>query len=196
MIRHRPALNPFQEVMALWESVRPYNFAHVFRLRGRADAASLQEAIRGACRAAGLGVLVLDRRRRRYRYEPAEGIALREMQGEDPGLERFWKTVAAEIDRPFPGEPHHPIRWWVRDDPAGGSHFLAAIYRHLVADAAASCLLVGRVLRRYYRAAGDETPLVVHPPDYAAVMASHYQRHGYLPSLLRAARRFFRLRRV
>ena len=194
MIRPWHALSPFQQVMALWESVRPYNFAHVFRLRGPADAASLQEAVRAACRDAGLGVLVLDGRR--YRYEPAEDITLGEMEGEDPGLERFWKTVAAEIDRPFPAGPHHPIRWWVRDDPANASHLFVAVYRHLVADAAASCLLVGRALRRYYRAAGDETPLIVHSPDHAVAMAPHYRRGGRLPSLLRAARRFFRLRRV
>ena len=190
-------LNPFQQVMALWEEVRPYNFAHVIRLRGPADAVLLHEAIQTACQVAGVGKLVLDREGRRYFYEPAETVQLCEMKSEDSSLETFWRTIADEINRAFPEEPHHPVRWLVRDDPGSGSHFLVAIYRHLVADFASSCLLLRRVLNRYYRMpTGDEKPLVVHPPDYSRVMRSRNWRRDYLTTFFQAARRYFRLRHV
>lgn len=42
-------LNVFQEVMALWEEIHPYNAGQVVRLRGLADPGSLQKAIQVAC---------------------------------------------------------------------------------------------------------------------------------------------------
>src|SRR3972149_4028176 len=110
--------------MALWEEGHPYNFAHVFRLRGPADVPALHEAIQTACQAAGVGKLVLDRKGRRYFYEPAQSIDLCEMRDEHPSLASFWRTIADELNRAFPSEPHHPVRWWVRDDPQPGAHFL------------------------------------------------------------------------
>jgi len=190
-------LNPFQQVMALWEEVRPYNFAHVIRLRGPANPVLLHEAIQTACHVAGVGKLVLDREGRRYFYEPAESVQLCEMKSEDSSLEPFWRTIADELNRAFPAEPHHPVRWLVRDDPSSGSHYLVAIYRHLVADFASSCLLLRRILNRYYRmSTGDEKPLVVHPPNYSRVMRRHYWKRDFPTTFLQAVRRYLRLRHV
>ncbi|MBI4572373.1 MAG: hypothetical protein HY713_03690 [candidate division NC10 bacterium] len=72
-------LNLFQQVMALWEEVHPYNAVYVIRLRGPADVTLLRFAIQTACHQAGVGTLVLDRKQARYRYDPFESITLQEI---------------------------------------------------------------------------------------------------------------------
>lgn len=191
-------LNLFQQVMALWEEVEPYNASHVLRLRGRADIPRLHAAVQTACRLAGVETLVVDREKNRYHYEPTESIELREVESGDSVVETLCRTVNEEMNTPFPEGPHHPLRWLVLDDRKSGSHYLVAIWRHLPADDVSIRLLIRRVLNRYSGTLqpGDDKPLHVLPPDYARVMRHHYWRLGYLTTFHRAARLYLRLRHV
>ncbi len=191
-------LNLFQQAMALWEERHPYNAAYVVRLRDRADVERLRHAIQAACRQAGVGRLVLDRRRRRYHYEPADAIDLAELGGGESARATVDRIVSEELSAPFPAEPHHPVRWKVVDDPETTSHFVLATFRHVAADEVAMRLLVGRVLDHYLvdRPRSEEPPLRVHPPHGARVMRHHHRRLGYLVTLGRAVRLYARLRHV
>jgi len=71
-------LNLFQQTMAFWEEVHPYNAGQVVHLRGRADVALLQAAVQAACQLSGVGRLVLDREKVHYHYEPVESVELRD----------------------------------------------------------------------------------------------------------------------
>ncbi len=191
-------LNLFQQVMAQWEEVEPYNAGHVVCLRGRAEVSSLRAAIRTACQAAGVGAFVLDRRRNCYRYAPTDDIELREIEGGDSPEAALHRTITEEMNSPFPAAPSHPLRWQVLDDPRSGSHLLVAIWRHLPADDVAIRLLIRRVLNRYSGTplAGDERPLQVLAPDYTRIMRHQYRRLGYLRTLHRETHRYLRLRHV
>jgi NRPS condensation-like uncharacterized protein len=201
MAHHAPTtgkLNLFQQLMAVWEEVHPYNAGHVVRLRGRPKTASLQAAVQTACRLSGVGTLVLDQEKRRYHYEPAGSIEVREITSAGPAVVTLCRTVTQELNTPFPDEPHHPVRWRVLDDPMTDSHYLLAIYRHLAADSFSMRRLVRRVLNRYRQTSQpeDEEPLQVHPLDYTRVMRHHYRQLGYLRTLFRGVRLYFRLRHV
>ena len=191
-------LNLFQQIMALWEEVHPYNAVYVIRLRGPADVTLLRFAIQTACHQAGVGTLVLDRKQARYRYDPFESITLQEIASGDSTLDTLCLTITEELNSPFPEEPHHPVRWKVLKDPKTESHFLLATFRHLVADEASMRLLTSRVLRRYCGAGppGEEKPLEVHPPHCTRVLRHHYRHLGYFGSFFRAVRLYLKLRSV
>lgn len=191
-------LNSFQQTMALWEEIHPYNAAHVVHLRGRANVTLLQATIQDACQLAGVGRLVLDPGRVYFHYEPGEYVELRELKSKGPVIETLHQTVSEELNTPFPDEPSHPVRWLVLDDPKAETHFLVVIYRHLAADGFAIRLLVGRVLKRYFQTpvSKEDGPLQVVPPDYAEVMPHHHRGLGHFKAVLRATETYFQLRRV
>ena len=109
-------LNPFQEVMAYWETAHPYNAGQVVRLDGRADVPALGAAIHTACQQAGVGALVLDRQRRRYRYDRAESIPLEVIVAGESPADTLRSALTESMNAGFPDEPHHPIRWSILDD--------------------------------------------------------------------------------
>ncbi len=191
-------LNSIQQVIAMWEEMHPYNACHVIRLTQRADIVALRAAIREVCTVAGIGKFVLDRKRGCYQYAPHESIGLQEVVCGESAPEVLSQLITEELNAPFPPAPHHPIRWLVLDDRKTNSHFLMAIYRHLVADSVSMRLLLRRVLNRYLQRSSPEEdePLQVDPPDYSRVMRHHYWRLGYVRTLFRAVRLFLRLRHV
>lgn len=190
-------LNLLQQAMALWEEAHPYNAGCVVRLCGRANLRSLQEAVETASRMAGVGKLVLDKRKRRYRYEPVDTIELSEIDRGDSPLRSLWAKVTEQINARFPDEPRHPLRWYVLDDPESNSHFLVGIWRHVVADAASIHLLFRRVLNQYFcPSPDDDQPIQVLSPQDTRVMKRRYGQLGYLKTLFRAVRLYFELRRV
>ncbi|HLC40039.1 MAG TPA: hypothetical protein VJO34_00245, partial [Methylomirabilota bacterium] len=160
-------LNLFQQVMALWEEAGPYNAACLFQLRGQANFAALQDAIRESCQQAGLGKLALNPKGQSCRYDPAETIRLDQIESGNRARETLCEILTEQMNMPFPHQPHHPIRWAVLNDPHTDSHFLVTVWRHIAADAVSIRLLVRRVLARYYGAthAFSEAPLRAHPPD-------------------------------
>ena len=191
-------LNPFQQVMALWEEVCPYNAGYVVQLRGRADFGALQGAIESSCQQMGLGKLVLDHEESSYHYEPVETIRLNQIQSADPVRETLCQILTQHMNAPLRHEPHHPIQWSVLNDSHTETHFLVLVWRHIAADAVSIRLLSRHVLARYYGALQipSKGSLRVDPPDYIRVMKHHYRRLGYLKTLLRAFRLYLRLRYV
>jgi len=157
-------LNLFQQVMALWEEVCPYNAAYVVQFRSRADWGALQDAILNSCQQAGVGKFVLDRQGGTYCYEPVETIQLDQIQSGDPIMETLCRVLTEQMNAPFPHEPHHPLRWTLVNDPHTDTLFLVLVWRHIAADAVSIRLLARRVLARYYGASQilSESSLRVH----------------------------------
>src|SRR3989338_3601315 len=62
-------LGTFQKTMLHWRELHPYNASHTVRISGPLDRGRLEDAIRSTLTQYGLTGLVLDKRRRRYRYE-------------------------------------------------------------------------------------------------------------------------------
>lgn len=184
-------LNPFQEVMAYWETAHPYNAGQVVRLDGRADVPALRAAIQTACQHAGVGTLVLDRQRRRYRYDRAESIPLEVIVAGESPADTLRSALTESINAGFPDGPHHPIRWSILDDAGTDSCFLITVWHHLAADEMSMRLLLRRVLNQYYGAQhpGDA------PPSRSCHLPSHAlgPRHRYL-SQIAALARIIRLR--
>jgi hypothetical protein len=131
-------------------------------------------------------LFLLDKKRRSYSYEPARSIDFKEVESDNAASSLF-DRIDAEMNRPFPGEPHHPFRWFFLPDPRTDSHFLLAIYHHVAADGAATCALIKRTLGHYWGMPqpGDEAPLDVSPAPAG---------RPYLRSLLGAIRLHAELR--
>ncbi|HLB14341.1 MAG TPA: WS/DGAT domain-containing protein [Burkholderiales bacterium] len=181
-------LNPFQEVMACWETAHPYNAGQVVRLDGRADVPALEAAIQTACQQAGVGTLVLDRHRRRYGYDRAGSIQLEVIVPGDSPADTLRRALTESLNATFPDGPHHPIRWSILEDPGTGSSLLITVWHHLAADEMSMRLLLRRVLNQYYGTPhpDDARPLTVLPRALGS-------RHRYL-SLIAALGRIIRLR--
>jgi NRPS condensation-like uncharacterized protein len=197
-------LNPFQEVMAYWETTHPYNAGQVVRLDGKADVPALRAAIQTACRDAGVGMLVLDRQRRRYRYDRADSIPLQVIVPGESAAETLRRALAESLNARFPDEPHHPIRWSILEDAGTGSFVLVTVWHHLAADEMSMRLLLRRVLNQYYgaRHPEDAHPLAVLPPPLARAIGSrqrYWSRIAAMGRLIRvrlAVRKVYRFREV
>jgi hypothetical protein len=190
----RVPLNPFQTAMLLWEDSHPYNAAHVVRVRGPADVAAWRRAVEAAAGRAGLGRLVIDRARASCSLEPAGPIEVRTIErGKAPAVEALWEAVRADMNAPFPGGPHHPVRWSIVDDSGSGSHYLAAVYRHVAADATSMGAIIGDAVRAHAGLGPRAAGAAVLDAGAGAARAAP---RGRLRALARAARVYFRLRRA
>lgn len=188
-------LNPFQEAMLLWEDSHPYNGAHVVRLDGPADVAAWRRAVEAATGRAGLGLLVIDRARALYSLEPAGAIEVRAIErGTAPAREALWQAVRADINSPFPGGPHHPVKWSVVAEPESGSHYLAAVYRHVAADAASLGAIIADAIGAYLGLCPRERAGAPVLEVGTGARAPPVARRGRLRALARATRLYFRLR--
>jgi hypothetical protein len=185
-------LNPFQEVMTHWETAHPYNAGLIVRLDGRVDVPALQAAIETACRDAGVGTLVLDRHRRRYRYDRAGPIPLAVVPPGASPADTLRRALTESLNAGFPDAPHHPIRWSIVDDAGADGWFLVTVWHHLAADEMSMRLLLRRVLNRYYGAEHPEDAhaLTVLPPPLARALDAR----GRTLSRIAAAARLVRLR--
>jgi len=191
-------LNPFQEVMTYWETAHPYNAGQVVRIAGRVDVRALQAAIQTACQQAGVGTLVLDRHRRRYRYDRAESIRLEVIAPGESPADTLRKALTESLNARFPDGPHHPVRWSILDDPGTGSSLLVTVWHHVAADEMAMRLLLRRVLNRYYGAQHpeDAPPLTVLPPPLARAIGSRHRTLSQIAALARIIRLRLAVRKV
>jgi hypothetical protein len=180
-------LNHFQEVMARWEAAHPYNAGQVVRLDGRVDVARLREAIQIACRDAGVGTLVLDSRRRRYRYDRAEPIPLEEIAPTEVPAEALRRALTESFNTGFPEGPHHPIRWSILEDRGTDSSFLITVWRHLAADEMSVRLLLRRVLNQYYgtQHPEDARPFTMPSPALARTSGVGHRTLSQIAALAR-----------
>jgi hypothetical protein len=197
-------LNPFQEVMAYWETAHPYNAGQVVRLDGGVDVPALRAAIQIACQDAGVGTLVLDRQRRRYRYDRADSIPLQVIVPGESAAETLRSALTESLNARFPDEPHHPIRWSVLDDPGTGSSLLLTVWHHLAADEMSMRLLLRRVLNQYYgtRHPEDARPLTVLPPLLSRAIGARHRSLSRIAAFARivqlrlAVRKVYRFKEV
>jgi len=191
-------LNPFQEVMTYWETVHPYNAGQVVRLDGRVDVPALQAAIQTACQHAGVGTLVLDRHRRRYRYDRAESIQLEVIAPGESPADTLRRALTESLNARFPDGPHHPVRWSILEDPGTGSSLLTTVWHHLAADEMSMRLLLRRVLNQYYGTPhpDDARPLTVLPPPLSRAIGSHHRTLSQIAALARIIRLRLAVRKV
>ncbi len=195
-------LNHFQEVMAHWEAVHPYNAGQVVRLNGRVDIPLLRAAIQTACEDAGVGTLVLHDDRRRYRYDRADQIALEEIAPAEFPADALERMLTESLNARFPEGPHHPIRWSILEDRGSDSYFLIAVWRHLAADEMSVRLLLRRVLNQYYgtRHPEDARPFTMLSPLAARAAGFRHRCVSQIVALARAiwlsraVRRVYRFR--
>jgi hypothetical protein len=188
-------LNPFQEVMTYWETAHPYNAGLIVRLDGRVDVPALQAAIETACRDAGVGAFVLDRHRRRYRYDRPGPIPLAVVP---PGKDTLRRALTESLNAGFPDGPHHPVRWSTLEDAGTASSLLVTVWHHPAADEMSMRLLLRRVLNQYYGTPhpDDALPLTVLPPPLSRAIGGRFRILSQLAALGRIIRLRLAVRKV
>lgn len=184
--------------MAYWEAVHPYNAGQVVRLNGRVDISLLREAIQTACQDAGVGTLVLDNDRRRYRYDRAERIPLEEIAPDEFHADTLQRALTESLNARFPDGPHHPIRWSILEDRRSDSYFLITVWRHLAADEMSVRLLLRRVLNQYYgtQHPEDARPFTMLSPPPARASGFRHRTLSQAAALARAMWLCLAVRRV
>ena len=187
----------FQRTMLLWEEAQPYNAAHILRLEGPSNPAALEAALREAVRSAGVETLFVDRRSSRCRWNPGGEVRLRVLEPAEKSRDDALRSaVAADMDRPFPEEPCHPVRWSVLDDRESGCHDVIAVYRHVAGDAYSMRALIGNALAAYLGKTGRAAPIRPRGAAPASARLGPRRALAAAVSILRAARLYTRLRRA
>ena len=182
--------------MLLWEEAHPYNAAHILRLEGPSNPAALEAALREAVRSAGVETLFVDRRSSRCRWSPGGEVRLRVLEPREEARDDALRdAVVADMDRPFPEEPCHPVRWSVLDDRASACHDVIAVYRHVAGDAHSMRTLIGNALAAYL-GTGRAVPIRPRGAGPASARLTPRSALAAAASLLRAARLYARLRRA
>jgi hypothetical protein len=191
-------LSHFQQMMSAWDAIHPYNAVHVVSLAGRADAPALQEAVRRACRAVGVGKLAVDTRAGTYRYLPFEDITVRQRPAGCDAGHALCAVISEEMNGAFPTGPHVPLRWTVFDDALNNEHFVLLVYHHVAADAYSIQALLALVLHHYLdlQLPGDYPGLRVSMPQGGNRLCLGSHRLGHPGALTRAVGQYFKLRRA
>ena len=99
-------LNVFQRTMLRWCELHPYSGVHAVRVRRRLDQARLEQCIARELESMGLTGLVLDTRRRRFRYAggPA-GVALTVLPSDGDPVEALRSELERQLNLPFSHRP-------------------------------------------------------------------------------------------
>jgi hypothetical protein len=165
-------LNLFQSSMLRWRALHPYNAVHVARVAAPLDAARLTAAIGAQLQAAGLTGLVLDARRRRYRWAggPAQApLALLAAGGD--AAEVLSPEIERQLNAGFAASgPLDPFRFFARAD--GDGFRVGIAYDHWVAGGDSIALMLHGLIARYAggtpRVPGDR-----YPAPYGRLLARH-----------------------
>ena len=142
-------LNVFQQSMLRWDRLHPYNAVHAVRVRGPANADALRDAAWAVAKSAELGEFAVNWFRTAYEYRPPQFIRVQEVAPGRSTEARLTEIVTEELNTPFPGDVHHPIRWTVFNEPGGDGHYVVVCYHHAVSDAFGIERFLAAVLRRY-----------------------------------------------
>ncbi len=143
--------NVFQQAMLRWDQLHPYNAVHSVRVRGRADVDALRAAAWEVSKSAELGELALSYFRTAYEYRPLQFVYVQEVAPGRSAEARLAEIMTEEINTPFHGDMHHPIRWTVFNEPGGKAHYVVLCYHHAISDAFGIERLLAAVLRRYLK---------------------------------------------
>ncbi len=140
--------NSFQQAMLRWDLLHPYNAVHAVRVKGRANCDAFRDAAWEIAKKAELGEFALSYLRTAYEYRPLQVIRVMEVAA-GPGEARLTEVVSEEMNTPFFGEMHHPIRWTLFNDTQSDAHYVVLCYHHAISDAHGVERLLAAVLRRY-----------------------------------------------
>lgn len=149
-------LNMFQQAMLHWDRLHPYNAVHAVRVKGPASPDKLRDAAWEVAKSAELGEFAVNSRHTAYEYRPLQHIRVQEFAPGKSDEERLSELVADELNTPFHGDVHHPIRWTVFNEAAGRGHYVILCYHHVIADAYGIERFLAAVLRRYLGLTDDE----------------------------------------
>jgi protein-S-isoprenylcysteine O-methyltransferase Ste14 len=148
-------MNAFQQAMLRWDLLHPYNAVHAVRVAGPANVDALRDAAWEVAKQARLGEFALSYFRTAYEYRPLQFIRVQELAPGRCPQTRLAEVLTEEINTPFHGEMHHPIRWTVFNEPDEGgtptAHYVVLCYHHAISDAHGIERLLAAVLRRYLR---------------------------------------------
>ncbi|HVX83267.1 MAG TPA: hypothetical protein VH253_00475 [Phycisphaerae bacterium] len=172
-------LNPFQLLMRRWAGLHPYNAGQVMEVSGAADRERWKGAIEGVLGEMGMGVPRFSEREWVVHFEwPARG------GGHEVALEQSSEGLGAffneELNRPF-AAGDVPIRFCaLPGSEAGegggeGSHYLAAVYDHWIADSRGMRELMQRIFERYQHPerASRLAPLTLGAPAFGPLFRRH-----------------------
>lgn len=141
--------NLFQQSMLRWDTLHPYNAVHAVRVLGPARVDALRTAAWEVARDAELGELALNFFRTAYEYRPLQVVRVQEFTPGQSNEARLAEIITEEINTPFYGDVHHPIRWTVFNEIDGKAHHVVLCYHHAISDAFGIERLLAAVLRRY-----------------------------------------------
>jgi hypothetical protein len=137
--------------MLLWDRLHPYNAVHAVRVQGPADVEALRAAAWEVSKAVGLGEFAANSMGTAYEYRPLQFIRVQEVTPGRCDEERLSEIMTEEINTPYPGDMHHPIRWTVFNESGGEAHHVVLCYHHVISDATGIERLLAAVLRRYLK---------------------------------------------
>jgi hypothetical protein len=187
--------------MLRWRDLHPYNAVHVVHLRRPLPEVPLAERIAGALEARGLTGFVLDRTRRRYRYEggPAE-VALAILPGGADPLAALRAEIERQLNLPFADGPRrNPFRFFAV--AGAGSFHLGLVYDHFVAGGESIVFLLNAIGAACTGVAPTPAETVapdLYPATYRTLAARHpgafLRAVVALPRLVARSRRSFRPR--
>lgn len=141
--------NFFQQSMLRWDRLHPYNAVHAVRVTGRADLEALRTAAWEVAKKAELGEFAVNYYGTSYEYRPLQVVRVQEVVSGENDEARLSEIMTEEINTPFHGKVHHPIRWTVFNEREGAGHYIVLCYHHAIADAHGIERFLAAVLRRY-----------------------------------------------
>lgn len=139
--------NYFQQTMLRWDRLHPYNAVHAVCINGPARIVALRNAAWDVAKEAALGELAVSYFGTSYEYRPLQVIRVQEVAPGRPGENRLSDVITEEINTPFFGDMHHPVRWTVFNE--GDTHHVVLCYHHAISDAHGIERFLAAVLRRY-----------------------------------------------
>ncbi len=168
--------------MLQWDSMHPYNAAHVARVPGKPDLDRLRLAVRRTLEHRGLAGLRLDARQRIFHAVEPVPCEVSLVQTPTGAADPLAGEIERQLNRPFPlREAFCPCRFFVMEEQA--SFALGLCYLHAMADAESVLGLMKEIVSCYSGArehpartdaesSAPINPLLSHPDAVARKLAA------------------------
>ena len=144
----RDRLNSYQKTMLQWDSLHPYNSAHVLRIDEPLEFEKLRKSVNAVMQTHGLADLSLDRNRRTYRYHagPAQ-YEIKLIADEDPRAALVLE-IERQLNLPFPdSERFQPFRFFALPEVDG--FYFGLVFFHVIADGETVVILMRDIYEVY-----------------------------------------------